>query len=44
MASHLGPPMAESSTLSAFRQVCRELSGRGTPKASMAAPPMGASR
>ena len=42
-SSHLGPPTAPSSTLSDFMQVSRLESGRGTPKVSMALPPMGAS-
>mmetsp|Transcript_1316 Transcript_1316/g.3105 ORF Transcript_1316/g.3105 Transcript_1316/m.3105 type:complete len:206 (-) Transcript_1316:94-711(-) len=43
MVSHLYPPMAESSTASEALHIVMVSSGRGTPVASMAAPPMSAS-
>ena len=40
MLSHLGPPTAPRYTASAFRQASTVAAGRGSPVASMAAPPM----
>ena len=38
--SHLGPPMAPSSTLSLARHLSSSDWGRGSPQASMASPPI----
>ena len=40
MPSHLGPPTAPSSTLSAARHLSSSLWGSGSPNLSMASPPI----